>query len=155
MLDKTHTSVEFVDNDTKRLAVSVRQLSWLLCWLQWHRLPCSVELVRLQVVSSAAKKRCRTHGRGNAVFNCTTVFINVDVASWMPTGSSLQRTASMSVCLSICSYLQACSVCWDLHKSIEISGGMRAEWLVSPDCDRKVVGSNSGVAKTDCQWRNL
>ena len=35
-----------------------------------------------------------------------------------------------------------------------LAGGM-AEWLASPDWDRKVVGSNPGVARSDGQRWNL
>ena len=32
-----------------------------------------------------------------------------------------------------------------------LRGGGMAEWLASPDWDRKVVGSNPGVARSDGQ----
>ena len=32
-----------------------------------------------------------------------------------------------------------------------MAGGGMAEWLASPDWDRKVVGSNPGVARSDGQ----
>ena len=36
-----------------------------------------------------------------------------------------------------------------------LHGGGMAEWLASPNWDRKVVGSNPGVARSDGQRWNL